>query len=200
MLAGATIDLTRPFRHGYPVGVRTPTHTPTSPKIALHPPLSRGVAGCPKLTLSCKESNTSECGRTPANPLLLAGGQVVAGSNPVSPTNVMSRDTVDRCLGTSFTCGVCWWGCFRVLLRVFGSRGWLPENGAVFLLSKPGMYSWYSTPHGSLVWLLRPVDLHQDERPRISHPRRSWPRCSGNSCVRRSSCRPNRSGPRPRRP
>ena len=37
----------------------------------------------------------------------LTGGQGVAGSNPVIPTDVMSRDTVHRCLATSLL--ACFW-------------------------------------------------------------------------------------------
>jgi hypothetical protein len=50
---------------------------------------------------------------------LCTGGQVVAGSDPVSltdvsPTDVMSRDIVDRCPGTWFTPTA----CFRVSFRI----------------------------------------------------------------------------------
>jgi hypothetical protein len=41
-------------------------------------------------------------------------GQVVAGSNPVSPTSVMSRDIVDRCPETSLAFRACFGGCFRI--------------------------------------------------------------------------------------
>src|SRR6476659_1662299 len=44
----------------------------------------------------------------------LTGGQVVAGSNPVSPTTVMSRDIVDRCPETLLASRA----CFRVSFRI----------------------------------------------------------------------------------
>ena len=53
----------------------------------------------------------------------LTGGQGVAGSNPVSPTDVMSRDTVDRCPGTSLHSGLLFLVGPGGTPPVVGSRG-----------------------------------------------------------------------------
>jgi hypothetical protein len=55
------------------------------------------------------KSRTEDPGRTPdgrpRSRLRPASGGGAAGSDPVENSNVMSRDTVHRCLGTSFTAG-----------------------------------------------------------------------------------------------
>ena len=85
-------------------------------------------------------------------------------------------DTVDRCLGTSFTCGFVG-GLLPGFTRFLVVR-WLPENGAVFSPIQTGMYIGTAprTVHscgcsGLLICNSRRAAAN-------FAPCRSWPRCS----------------------
>jgi hypothetical protein len=70
----------------YGVGVCTPTRTPTSSEFASDSGMFGYVRRSTEWALACENDASTGGRRTAANGLPITGGQVVAGSNPVSPT------------------------------------------------------------------------------------------------------------------